>query len=64
MNGLGMHAAQDGHALLRDRIEAPLLARIKELEDALSEISDLEDADGINLARKIARAALTKKEKL
>jgi hypothetical protein len=35
MNNMQGYMAQDGHALLHERIEAPLRERIKELEQAL-----------------------------
>jgi hypothetical protein len=63
------HMAQDGHATLHERIEAPLLARIselearvKELEDALRQIADLRNLGDIQ-PEIIAFKALIKKEK-
>lgn len=66
MNGLGMYAAQDGHALFHERIEAPLLDRIKVLEDALKRIYYFQEDIGhpltsvSGLMQKIAGEALKK----
>ena len=39
MNEMISHCGQDGHALLRERIEAPLLARIHQLECDTQEVA-------------------------
>jgi hypothetical protein len=43
INGMQSHAAQDGHATLHERIEAPLRERIKELEARVKELEDALD---------------------